>query len=141
MNLSPLQQYCLDAMGIVRYKLNNGTKPYFVSYTIAEEPSLESANQVLLGNIISALKWPIEQVEIFGVSPGSANTAAFTKILSDTDLICGLLFGVSTEIEPGKYPLLMLPSLSELHKEVSLKKKVWGQLKPFVISTTDKSYI
>lgn len=126
MDLGPLQQYCLEAMGITRYRLNITKDSYAVYYVEAKDVVLEHANRKLLDNILAALKWPMSMVKIYPLSSGSLDHLCMDM------LTCVLLFGVKLEEQPGNHLLQCLPGLSELHDDVALKKKVWNQLKPFI---------
>lgn len=129
--LNPLQRYCLHVMKIPYYSKRpvQLSKPYQVFYKLDDEVQVEADQRTLLANILKALKWDSNQVEITGFY-NMEECKVLESISNEQALSCGLVFG-EVNLNLNNNNILILPKLSELELNVQLKKKVWDLIKPF----------
>lgn len=130
---SAFQLDCLSEMGVQRYISRSQISPYAVIYLADKDGFIEQRNQQLLSNILSALGWLKQDLDIYQIK-SLENLDYFRYLLqSRISRQQGLWFwegALPEQLNEGNHTdLVLLPSLHQLHADLGLKKHVWQKIK------------
>ncbi len=125
--MTPLQNYCLQVMGITQWQLRNHTeesseKPYLL---LLDETLTDEKNQ-LLARLLQAMQWQgkarIECVQ--------ANEHIQDKIANVQKIV---VFGQNLAKQVAQSDVIVsIPSVQEMLANVDAKKRAWNILKVFM---------
>lgn len=135
MQITPLQQYCLEEMEIERYHYHGAQeKKYLIIYQEAAVRQEQDAQKTLLDNIIKALNWPEELITQITINDPSELVGHVQRWQKKHDVfLCNLCFVESVYRMDGiaLEKTIMLPSLGTIRATPSLKRTVWERIKPY----------
>lgn len=142
MNKAQRKQYCLQIMGITAWQLRQVTEEVSpVSthrYLLLVGENLGREGQELINRMLQALAWPIAQTRIEKLENIEITTFFYQKIKEiqpEKILLYGNALGqkiIQTALNPHllsvndrQIPMGILPTIQELLKDVSAKKRAW----------------
>lgn len=132
--LNKLQKYCLDRMGITRWRSVSSdatySQPFIVYYS--KNSNTEVQDQDFLNKILKAIGWPVSSVSF--LEPHQEDLLQRTR---ESPTLKGILWFSALKLGElplallkfNEVPVLQLPPLETLQKDQELKRQAWFLMK------------